>query len=250
MRSKIAAGNWKMNLSIDEGNSLIKDFLAAYPSPVEGTAVIFAPPFTHLQSAAALTTDRPDIHIAGQDIHHKESGAYTGEISGDMLISAGCSHVIIGHSERRLYFGESNELLGAKIETAIRTKLIPIYCVGETLAQREAGETAAVVTQQIEMAFQVAGEIPEIIVAYEPVWAIGTGVTASPEQAQEVHALIRSLLVKTLGPEAAESTSILYGGSVKPSNSRELFAQSDIDGGLVGGASLKADSFADIAKSF
>lgn len=251
MRKRIAAGNWKMNLGLKEAHDLAAAIAAGLTEEdLTHTEVVLAPPFTHL--SRVLDAAAGKIGIAGQNLHQEEKGAYTGEISASMLTSVGCSHVLIGHSERRQYFGEDNALLLAKVRQALAHGLTPVYCLGETLEQREAGHTFAIVEAQLRegtFAFS-ATEFGKLVLAYEPVWAIGTGVTASPAQAQEVHAHLRQLVRTQYGEEVADSTSILYGGSVKPANARELFACPDIDGGLVGGASLKADAFLEIVRSF
>lgn len=251
MRKRIAAGNWKMNLSLQEGVALATAIVSdLQEEDLAKAEVVFAPPFTHLSAIIQAVQGR--VAIAGQNMHQETSGAYTGEISAPMLTSVGCSHVLIGHSERRQYFGEDNALLLAKIRQALAHSLHPIYCLGETLEQREAGQTFAhLETQMREGTFALSPEeFGQLVIAYEPIWAIGTGVTASPAQAQEVHAHLRSLIEKQYGNPIADRTSILYGGSVKPANAQELFACPDIDGGLVGGASMKADAFLQIIRSF
>ncbi|MEL6673881.1 MAG: triose-phosphate isomerase [Bacteroidota bacterium] len=253
MRKKIAAGNWKMNLNAQEAQTLTSELVQMYQDEHSGDVqVILGPAYPFLGLVHHLMKDTPNFHLSSQNIHQEEKGAYTGEISGSMLTSIGASHAIIGHSERRQYFGEDNALLAAKIDKALEHGLVPIYCIGESLAQREAGETLAVNTTQLsEGAFHLDAEaFGKLVIAYEPIWAIGTGVTASPEQAQEVHAAIRQAIAEKYGPAVADNTSILYGGSVKPANAKELFAQADIDGGLVGGASLKSRDFMDIIQSF
>ena len=253
MRKQIAAGNWKMNTTAEAAKKLATEVRDAYTAQkISGVDVIFAPPFVHLQSVHEIVGSTPNFHVSGQNLHQEEKGAYTGEISGSMLSSVGCSHVLIGHSERRQYFGEDNALLAAKVNKALEHGLSPIFCLGESLDQREAGETFAVVEKQLsEGVFGLdAGDFGKVIVAYEPIWAIGTGVTASPEQAQEVHAFLRGLIRDKFGDAVADDCAILYGGSVKPANAKELFGQADIDGGLVGGASLKSGDFVEIIKSF
>ncbi|MEM6698558.1 MAG: triose-phosphate isomerase [Bacteroidota bacterium] len=246
MRQQIAAGNWKMNMNYQDGMSLAKAVgSGSIPKDVQ---IIIGTPAIHLAEAGEI--DR--ISVAAQNCHHEEKGAYTGEISADMIASTGASHVILGHSERREYFGEDDALIAKKVKLVLSKGLIPIYCCGEKLEVREAGNHTTLVEAQIqEGLFHLSTEdFSKVVIAYEPVWAIGTGVTASPEQAQEMHQHIRTLIANQYGGEVAEGTSILYGGSVKPANAKEIFAKVDVDGGLVGGASLKADSFLAIANSF
>jgi len=252
MRKQIAAGNWKMNLTATEAQSLASEVVNMYKDEYQGDAeVIFGVPHPYLPLVNQICKDHSKIHLSAQNLHQEEGGAYTGEVSASMLTSVGVSHVIIGHSERRQYQEEGNDLLADKIDKALAHGLVPIYCIGEKLEERESGNTLAVIEEQVsEGAFHLSGQdFAKLILAYEPVWAIGTGKTASPEQAQEVHAFIRSLIAKKYGNEIAEGTSILYGGSVKPANATELFAQADIDGGLVGGASLKSKDFMGIIKA-
>lgn len=246
MRRKIAAGNWKMYTMPEESAQLAKAIAAAVSDGPSEPEVLICPPFTSIAAVVAAVAGSP-ILVGGQNMHWEEQGAFTGEVSGRMLLTAGCSHVILGHSERRQYFFETDLTVNARLKKALEVGLMPVVCVGETLDQRKAGLTEQVVTEQVLGAF--AGIEPDgfakVIVAYEPVWAIGTGQTATPEQAQEVHELIRGKLAEKYS-ELAQQTRILYGGSVKPENAAELFAQNDIDGGLVGGASLKAESFTKI----
>ncbi|MCO6491324.1 MAG: triose-phosphate isomerase [Phaeodactylibacter sp.] len=249
-RKQIAAGNWKMNTDYNEGRDLAKAVVAGLqPSDV---LVVLGVPFIHLKNISGIIQDVSNIRLAAQNCHQEESGAYTGEISAAMLKSCGVDFVILGHSERREYFGEKDELIARKIDIVLRHGMQPIYCCGERLEVREAGKHEEVVGEQVKAAlFHLSKEqMGQVVVAYEPVWAIGTGRTASPEQAQEMHRHIRSLLQKKFGKDVANATSILYGGSVKPDNARELFGQPDVDGGLVGGASLKAKDFLEIAGSF
>lgn len=249
MRAKIVAANWKMVPVLRQGQLIAYHLLQAYQQESEQKSeVIICPPYTHLLAVSHLVQDFPKIHVGAQNMHQEEQGAFTGEISADMLVSVGMKYVILGHSERRAYFSEDNGLLARKLKLAISKELKPIFCIGETLEQREAGETENTVGSQLkEGAFALSKEeFAEVILAYEPVWAIGTGKTATPQQAQDVHAYIRSLIAEQYGQESADATSILYGGSVKPANATELFTQPDIDGGLVGGASLEARSFMDI----
>jgi len=245
-RANIVAGNWKMNKNYQQGRDLTLQIVnKLQPS---NTVVIVCPPFTHLQNTNTAINDISNLHLGAQNCHQEESGAYTGEISTDMLKSCGCDFVIIGHSERREYFGESDALLAQKIDRALATGLRPIFCCGEPLPIREKGTHAAHVGEQVKNSlFHLsADQMKRVVVAYEPIWAIGTGKTASPEQAQDMHQVIRKLIADQFSEELAETTSILYGGSVKPTNAAELFSKPDVDGALVGGASLKADDFIDI----
>lgn len=249
MRKKIVAGNWKMNTTTEEGKSLVKALLEGkYPSDVE---VIINPPFIHLSELKNMISGSV-IKIGAQNCSDKKSGAYTGEISAAMLASLVVNYVIIGHSERRSYYCETNAFLKGKIDMALATGLIPIFCCGEVLSERESGEYFKIVENQInESLFHLSdAEIRKIVIAYEPVWAIGTGKTASPEQAQEMHFYIRSLLQKKYGDQTAQSISILYGGSCKADNAKDIFSKPDVDGGLIGGASLIAKDFIAIANSF
>ena len=250
MRKKIVAGNWKMNTLLEEGAALAKniaDRINEVPSDVQ---LILAPPFTHLDRVGGIIKGTPAA-LSAQNCADKEKGAYTGEVSAAMLVSAGCQYVILGHSERREYYHETSATLNDKMALALANGLKPIFCVGEKLEEREAGRHFEVVGAQIrEVIFNLSPEqLAQVVIAYEPVWAIGTGKTATAEQAQEIHAYIRKVLAEKFGAAAAECP-ILYGGSCKPSNARELFAQKDIDGGLIGGASLKADDFIAIAQSY
>lgn len=250
-RQNIAAGNWKMNKTLKDGLELAKDIRANTTSG-QGVLTILAPPAVFLKSVVDLMADAPHIRVAAQNCHQEPKGAYTGEIAVDMIKSIGASHVIIGHSERREYFGETNAILAQKVDLALGADLAPIFCCGEPLSIREAGNHVTYVADQLkEGIFHLsAADFSKIIIAYEPIWAIGTGVTASKEQAQEMHKEIRGLISAQYGAEMAAQISILYGGSVKPANAKDLFAQPDVDGGLVGGASLKADDFVAIIKSF
>jgi triosephosphate isomerase len=250
MRKKIVAGNWKMNTTVPEGVKLAKDVLAKMAEVPADVKLIVAPPFTHLTSVGDVICGSA-IGLSAQNCADKAKGAYTGEVSASMLASAKVEYVILGHSERREYYGETNQKLVEKINLALAENLSPIYCVGEKLEEREANKHFDVVGSQIkEVLFTLTPEqVKNVVVAYEPVWAIGTGKTATSEQAQEIHAFIRKTLAEKFGA-LAEEISILYGGSCKPSNAKELFAQKDIDGGLIGGAALVADDFVAIAKSF
>ena len=250
MRRKIVAGNWKMNTMPAEGVELAKAVAAKRHEADSNVELIVCPPFTHVSEVVKVTRGT-GVAVGAQNCAAEEKGAYTGEVSAAMLASLGVEYVILGHSERREYYGETSETLNRKMAMAYANKLVPIYCVGEKLAEREAGKHFDVVGAQLrEVVFNLTTEqFAHLIVAYEPVWAIGTGKTATSEQAEEIHAFIRKTLAEKFG-EAAENTPILYGGSCKPSNAPELFAKSDVDGGLIGGAALDADSFLGIAKAF
>lgn len=249
-RLNIVAGNWKMNKTYDEGHDLAKAVINKL-SPTE-VKVVFGTPYIHLKNISNLVSGVNNVHLAAQNCYQEESGAYTGEISVDMLKSVGAEYVILGHSERRAYFGEDDALLAKKVDLVLSKGLLPIFCCGENLEIRESGKHEAVVGAQIKASlFHLSPEqFQKIVIAYEPIWAIGTGKTASPEQAQAMHASIRALLSDKYGAEIADSTTILYGGSCKPGNAKELFSQADVDGGLIGGASLKADDFVAIVNSF
>jgi len=249
-RRKFVAGNWKMNKEYGAGRDLVKNIVEKLlPSDV---MVVLCPPFIHLYNAFCKINDISNLSIGAQNCHFEESGAYTGEVSAKMIKSAGGEFVILGHSERRNYFGENDALIKKKIHAALAAGLHPIYCCGEPLEIREADKHEQLVREQItEALFDLSAEdIAKVIIAYEPVWAIGTGKTATPEQAQEMHAFIRQQIAEKYNEELAETVSILYGGSVKPNNAKELFAQKDVDGGLIGGASLNADDFVAIVESF
>lgn len=249
-REKIIAANWKMNMTLHAGLALLVELNILLSSKQSKHTVIVAPPFTLLQSAAH-TVAETGIKIAAQNCHQAKSGAYTGEVSAEMLQSVGAEYVILGHSERRQYFGETDELVAEKIKAASNVGLKVIYCCGESLAEREAGTHFELVKHQITTALKgfQPSIIKDVVVAYEPVWAIGTGLTASPEQAQEMHAFIRETLQGIFGAEIANVTPILYGGSMKPANAAGLLTQPDVDGGLIGGASLIAQDFFDIIHS-
>ena len=251
MRSKIVAGNWKMNTTVNEGEALIQGILAKMEEVPASVQLVVAPPFTHLVPVQALLKDSA-VALSAQNCADQAKGAYTGEVAAPMLSALGCQYVILGHSERREYYGETSETLVRKIDLALAEGLKPIYCVGEKLEEREANRHFDVVEAQIrEVLFHLTAEqFAQVVIAYEPVWAIGTGKTATAEQAQEIHAFIRKTIADHVGAEAAEAVSILYGGSCKPSNAKELFACPDIDGGLIGGAALKAEDFIGIAVSF
>ena len=251
MSRKLVAGNWKMNLSVSEGVTLAKEIKdQLLDNPVKDLKVILSVPFSHLTEVSNALDG--EVAVSAQDCSANESGAFTGEVSAMMVVSTGAEYVILGHSERREYHGEENALLAEKINMALEHGLKVIYCCGEVLSERENNQQFEVVGDQIlEGLFYLSKEqMKEVVIAYEPVWAIGTGVTASSEQAQEMHAFIRSLLLKQYGQITAESTSILYGGSCKPANAKELFSQEDVDGGLIGGASLNANDFIKIINSF
>ena len=251
MRRKIVAGNWKMNTTVAEGVQLAKDLVAGLAEVPADVNLIIAPPFTHLAPVAEVISGS-GIALSAQNCADEAKGAYTGEVSAAMIAGLGCQYTILGHSERRQYYGETSEKLVKKIRLALENGLSPIFCVGEKLEERNAGKHFEVVGTQIaEVLFQLSElEASKVIIAYEPVWAIGTGVTATSAQAEEIHAFIRGTLAGQFGEEFADKVSILYGGSCKPSNAKELFACPDIDGGLIGGAALKADDFIGIATSF
>ncbi|MDY3978658.1 MAG: triose-phosphate isomerase [Tidjanibacter sp.] len=250
MRKKIVAGNWKMNTTPVEGVELVKAVAAKKGEVCSCVNFIVCPPFTHL-SEVVKNSRGTGIGVGAQNCAAEAKGAFTGEVSAEMIASLGVEYVILGHSERRQYYGETSETLNKKMAQAYANGLTPIYCVGEKLEEREAGRHFEVVKAQIEeVVFNLSAEqFAKLIIAYEPVWAIGTGKTATSEQAEEIHAFIRKTLAEKFG-EAAEQTPLLYGGSCKPSNAKELFAQNDIDGGLIGGAALKADDFIAIGKGF
>ena len=251
MRKNIVAGNWKMNLNRAEGIALVNEVLSKLPTD-NNTHVVFAPSFVYLHKVAKMCANTSKVVAAAQDCSANEKGAFTGEVSASMLASCGARYVVLGHSERRANFAESNENLKTKVGQAFRNDLKVIFCCGESLSQRESGVHFDWIKFQIsESLFHLSSEeFKNIVIAYEPIWAIGTGVTASTDQAQEVHAFIRNILVEQYGNEVALSTSILYGGSCKPSNAKELFASKDIDGGLIGGASLNAADFVAITQAF
>lgn len=252
MRKKIVAGNWKMNKNLQEGIELTSEIVNMVKDEINGAVdVVLCPPFISLTNVAGLCKGNSHMAVGGQNCHQEPHGAYTGEVSASMLKSAGCQWVILGHSERRQYFNESNELLSKKVNAALSQDLKVMYCCGETLDERNAGRHFDIIRQQVsEGLFHLTSQvIAKIVVAYEPVWAIGTGVTASSGQAQEIHAFIRGLFSEKYDEETAQAVRILYGGSVKPDNAAELFACADIDGGLIGGAALQSRSFTDIIKA-
>lgn len=253
MRTHIVAGNWKMNLNFEEADELLQnlmDKLEDIKLPKE-VQLIVCPPFPYLEMANDYANDSYFM-VGAQNVNDNESGAYTGEVSASMLESMELNYCIVGHSERRQYYGETNAGVAKKVAMLLAHNLKPIVCVGELLDEREAGRHFEVIRQQVTEGLSgiTAEQMKEVVLAYEPVWAIGTGKTATPAQAQEVHAFIRSLLRELYGDQTADDTSILYGGSCKPANAKELFANPDVDGGLIGGASLKADDFIAIAQSF
>ncbi len=246
-RQPLIAGNWKMNKTLPESVAFTRDVvtaLAAHPITVD---VVVAPTLLAVHAVAQAAEGTP-IQVAGQNVHPSESGAFTGEVSAPMLKAAGCNYGIIGHSERRQMFGDTDEFVQQKLRALLNHSLKPIVCLGETLEEREKNQTKERVSSQLSIACQnlTAEEAARVTVAYEPIWAIGTGLTASPEQAQEIHALLRQQLVESFGKNVANTMRILYGGSVKPSNIESLIQQPDIDGALIGGASLKVDLFTDI----
>lgn len=249
MRQKIVAGNWKMHKNAEETEDLLNELIDQLPQDAEAHIVV-APTFVNLASAVEHL-EFTNIEVAAQNMHQSESGAYTGEISADMLRSIGVHLVIIGHSERRAYFHETDSILAYKVDTALKNYMKVIFCFGEELKDRQSGNHFNIVENQLrDGLFHIAKEAwANIILAYEPVWAIGTGETASPEQAQEMHHFIRETIRKSFGSDIAEDVSILYGGSVKPDNAREIFSQPDVDGGLIGGAALKAADFAAIVSA-
>ncbi|NNC94882.1 MAG: triose-phosphate isomerase [Chitinophagales bacterium] len=250
MRQKIVAGNWKMNTTLDEGIILVKECLERIDGPADNTKVILVPPFYLLKDAVLLVKGRSSIHVGAQNCYEADSGAFTGEISAPMIRSVGAEYVIVGHSERRKYFGDTDERIARKIDSVLKEGLSPIFCCGEELPARQSDQQENVVENQIRKAlYHLNGDqLQRVIIAYEPVWAIGTGQTASPQQAQDMHAFIRDLLARLFTQEIADEITILYGGSCKPSNAEELFAQKDVDGGLIGGASLNANDFSAIVK--
>jgi triosephosphate isomerase len=253
MRKKIIAGNWKMNLDYNEGMTLFSEIANMVKDEITGQQqAVICSPFIHLSSLVQLAKGYDKVAVGAQNAHQNESGAYTGEISARMVKSTGAAYVILGHSERRQYFGEDNKLLAQKTDTALKNDLKPIFCIGETLDEREAEQHFDVIKTQLqEGIFHLSTEeFGRLVLAYEPVWAIGTGKTASAEQAQEIHAFIREQVANNYNQEVADDTTILYGGSCNPKNAPELFSQPDIDGGLIGGASLKSRDFLDIVKVF
>lgn len=251
MRKQIAAANWKMNCTYQQGEKLLNDILNANISLAEHQQVIFAVPFPYLIMANSEVAEEENYFVSAQNCYFKKSGAYTGEVSAEMLQSIGIKYCILGHSERREFFKETNEQLAEKVNLCLQSEIIPLFCCGEPLEIREAGtQNSYVETQLKESLFHLnEQQIQEVVIAYEPIWAIGTGKTASSEQAQEMHAHLRSILAAKYGPLVSKQISILYGGSVKAANAKELFNCPDVDGGLVGGASLNAEEFTAIIKA-
>lgn len=251
MRLKIVAANWKMHTTYDEGLQLINSVLEHSGKIDAGKLLLFSPPFTHLKTIAEKTIGFQNVSVAAQNCHHEKQGAFTGEVSAAMLRSVGCKYVILGHSERRQFFGETEEVILKKMMNAIYNKLHVIYCCGEPLEMRENGTYKEYVAEQLHASVLKMPDdmIHDVAIAYEPIWAIGTGQTATTEQAQEMHAHIRNFIKIKFGNTIAAEMPIIYGGSVKMGNARELFSQNDVDGGLVGGASLNAEEFAAIVNS-
>ncbi len=251
MRQKIVAGNWKMNNDLNQGLELAEEIMKLENEIPSDVNVILAPPFIHLADINRKVQDTR-LKVSAQNCADEEKGAYTGEVSASMVRSTGSEYVIIGHSERRAYYHETDDILLKKLNLALKNDLFPIFCCGEQLEQRENNQYFSVVQEQLENTiFKLSSEaFSRVILAYEPVWAIGTGKTATPEEGQEMHNFMRKLISENFSDDAAKNTSILYGGSCKPSNSAELFKQSDIDGGLIGGASLKSKDFVELTKTF
>lgn len=253
MRNKIVAGNWKMNNTLEQGVTLASEIVNMVSDELnDDVKMVLCTPFIHLNSVSKIVGGAEKVFLGAQNCNDHESGAYTGEISVGMLKSVGVQYVILGHSERREYYGESNDFLAKKVDTVLGAGLTPIFCCGESLEIRERDEHFDFVTNQLtESLFHLSPEqFSKLVIAYEPIWAIGTGKTASKEQAQEMHEKLRAHIASKYGDEVADGISILYGGSCKPDNAPELFAQKDIDGGLIGGASLKSRDFVDIGKSY
>src|SRR5258705_4151819 len=250
MRTQIAAANWKMNLTFQQGEKLLNDILAAEIKLKDHQKTIFAVPYPYLTMTRSEVAEEKNYYAAAQNCYHKKSGAYTGEVSAEMLHSLKIAYCVVGHSERREYFAETNAILADKVNLCLENFITPIFCCGEALPVREAGTQNEFVTQQLkESLFHLTAEqIKGIVIAYEPIWAIGTGKTATTEQAQEMHAHLRSILAGQYGRNIADQISILYGGSVKANNAKELFGCPDVDGGLVGGASLVAADFIEIIR--
>jgi triosephosphate isomerase len=253
MRRNIVAGNWKMNMDYTSAMTLFSEVVNMVNDEVKGNQeVIVCPPYLYINSLVQLAKNNPKVSVGAQNCHQAESGAYTGEISAGMLNSVGAAYVILGHSERRQYFGETNTTLAPKVDAVLKAGLKPIFCIGETLEERNQNIHFNLIKDQlVEGIFHLsAEEFRKTVIAYEPVWAIGTGVTATSEQAQEIHSFIRKEIETKYGADVAQNTTILYGGSCNPKNAAELFSQPDIDGGLIGGASLKSRDFTDIVKAF
>lgn len=249
MRKNIVAGNWKMNTTVSEGVKLATEVNEALNGVDAKCEVVICVPFTHLTSCKAVCGEK--LHLGAENCADKAKGAYTGEVAASMVASTGADYVILGHSERRAYYGETVEMLAEKTKLALENNLKVIFCIGEVLEEREAEKQNEVVKAQLESVFCLSAEdFGKIVLAYEPVWAIGTGKTATDEQAEEIHAYIRSLIAEKYGEQVADDTTILYGGSCKPSNAKGLFAKPNVDGGLIGGASLDAESFMGIVTAF
>ena len=247
MRRRIIAGNWKMHNNLSDSQNLVTKLVNGLNNKNINREVIICPPFTSISEVSNLLKGT-NIELGAQNMHFEDKGAFTGEISADMLLSVGCKYVVIGHSERRTIFGETDEFINKKIKKALVSGLSPIFCIGESLEQRESGITNDVIKRQVLEGIKELNEddVNKLIIAYEPIWAIGTGKTATPEQAQEVHEFIRSILLEAFSKETSENIPILYGGSVKPNNAFDLLSKADIDGALVGGACLDSDSFISI----
>jgi triosephosphate isomerase (TIM) len=251
MRKQIAAANWKMNLTYQQGSTLLKTLISEDLSLKENHIAVFAVPFPYLEMAIDTVAHKKNYFIAAQNCSDKKSGAYTGEVSAEMLKSVEVPYCLVGHSERREYFAETNQILADKVNICIANGITPIFCCGEALQIREDGKQNAFVEQQLkDSLFHLSkDDMLKVVIAYEPIWAIGTGKTASTAQAQEMHAHIRTVLKDKFGADTADQISILYGGSVKPGNAKEIFASPDVDGGLVGGASLVAADFVEIIRA-
>ncbi len=250
MRKNIVAGNWKMNTTVPEGVKLAAEVSEAVKAANPKCEVVIGVPFTHL-TAVKNAIDSNVLGLSAENCADHTKGAYTGEVSAAMVASTGANYVILGHSERRTYYGETVEMLDEKVKLALENGLKVIFCIGEVLEEREANKQNEVVAEQLKSVFSLSAEdFGKIVLAYEPVWAIGTGKTATSDQAEEIHAFIRGLIAEKYGKQVAEDTTILYGGSCKPSNAAELFSKPDVDGGLIGGASLKAEDFMGIVNAF
>jgi triosephosphate isomerase len=253
MRKNKVAGNWKMNMDYTSAMTLFSEVVNMVNDEAKGNQeVIVCPPYLYINSLVQLAKNNQKVSVGAQNCHQAESGAFTGEISAGMLNSVGAAYVILGHSERRQYFGETNATLAPKVDAVLKAGLKPIFCIGETLEERNQNiHLGLIKAQLVEGIFHLsAEEFAKAVIAYEPVWAIGTGVTATSEQAQEIHSFIRKEIESKYGADVAQNTTILYGGSCNPKNAAELFSQPDIDGGLIGGASLKSRDFTDIVKAF
>lgn len=246
MRNFLIAGNWKMNCGISETETLLRGIKEIRETMPEGVDGLVCPPTISLQAASAELESLNGLALGAQNVHYEENGAYTGEVSTEMLNEVGCNYVIIGHSERRQYFGETDKTVNAKVTKALKDGLQPVICVGESLKQRKANEHKLRVRKQVQSALVGVDDASNLVIAYEPIWAIGTGETATPDQAQEMHKMIRSVLTDLFDEDRANQIQIVYGGSMKPHNAEELLQQPDVDGGLIGGASLKAKSFTQI----